>query len=494
MQPLNQLQKHTFCSLSYQSITLLISDGVALLVAFTCGFILRLLFGGDMPAAFYLSLSPALLLLPLFYSIMTLYPGTLLHPAEELKRLTVATSLGFLFLAFFVFVTKQTDHFSRAFFLSAWALSVVLVPMLRYITRKKFCQKIWWQLPVIIIGNDSAQKHLSFEAGRAKFMGFKVVAKLCPECSATYKAAHNNVICSGATCALTLPNDMQNTAVLLEEQMAPLAEKYPCALVLIHTPSIPEAQLSTVVDAIGMLFQNTIVIPGSKWLQCNPVQIIHLQNTFGLVLRRNLLDIRRLKLKRILDLTLTCMVSTLAIPLGVLIALGIKLDSKGPIFYCQQRIGQNGKPFKVYKFRTMIKNADAVLLTYLQQHPEAQAEWDATQKLKNDPRITRMGHFLRTTSLDELSQIINVFKGEMSLVGPRPIVISEVEKYKESFRLYARVLPGITGLWQVSGRNDTTYEERVSLDNYYIANWSIWLDIYILFRTIPEVLLRKGAY
>jgi lipopolysaccharide/colanic/teichoic acid biosynthesis glycosyltransferase len=142
----------------------------------------------------------------------------------------------------------------------------------------------------------------------------------------------------------------------------------------------------------------------------------------------------------------------------------------------------------------MVGNADEVLQSYLAQHPEALTLWKETRKLKDDPRITRMGKFLRRTSLDELPQLWNVLRREMSLVGPRPIVEEEVNHYAEKFRLYTRVLPGITGLWQVSGRSNTTYEERVNLDAYYVRNWSVWLDLYILCKTLWVVLCGEGAY
>jgi lipopolysaccharide/colanic/teichoic acid biosynthesis glycosyltransferase len=142
----------------------------------------------------------------------------------------------------------------------------------------------------------------------------------------------------------------------------------------------------------------------------------------------------------------------------------------------------------------MVTNADQVLHRYLENNPDLREEWERNHKLRNDPRITTVGRFLRRTSLDELPQLWNVLKGDMSLVGPRPIVEAEVARYGANFDLYTRVQSGLTGLWQVSGRNDTSYEERVKLDTFYVRNWSVWLDLCILFRTIGTVLLRKGAY
>jgi lipopolysaccharide/colanic/teichoic acid biosynthesis glycosyltransferase len=150
--------------------------------------------------------------------------------------------------------------------------------------------------------------------------------------------------------------------------------------------------------------------------------------------------------------------------------------------------------FHALKFRTMVANADRLLEEHLSKDPALRAEWELNHKLKNDPRVTLVGRFLRRTSLDELPQIWNVIVGQMSLIGPRPIVAAEIGRYGDHFDVYSRVLPGITGLWQVSGRNDTTYRERVELDCYYVYNWSLWLDLHILSRTVSAVLARKGAY
>ena len=177
-----------------------------------------------------------------------------------------------------------------------------------------------------------------------------------------------------------------------------------------------------------------------------------------------------------------------------LIAALVKLGSRGPVFYGHERIGEGGRTFRAWKFRTMVQNADDLLEKYLESNPELRAEWAAHHKLRTDPRVTKIGRFLRQTSLDELPQIWNVTRGEMSLVGPRPIVREEAVKYGEELDLYGMVRPGITGLWQVSGRSDTSYEGRVAMDVHYVRNWSVWLDIYLLARTVGVVLRRQGAY
>ena len=178
-------------------------------------------------------------------------------------------------------------------------------------------------------------------------------------------------------------------------------------------------------------------------------------------------------------------------PLLLYISKKVKQDG-GAAIYGHERIGKDGKPFKCLKFRSMVTNSKEVLEELLANNPDAKTEWDETFKLKNDPRITKIGHFLRKTSLDELPQLFNVLKGEMSLVGPRPIITAELERYNEEVDYYLLSKPGMTGLWQVSGRSDVDYETRVYLDAWYVKNWSMWNDIAILFKTIGVVIKKDG--
>jgi exopolysaccharide production protein ExoY len=180
-------------------------------------------------------------------------------------------------------------------------------------------------------------------------------------------------------------------------------------------------------------------------------------------------------------------------PILLLIAYLARRDG-GPVLFGHRRVGEDGRSFVCWKFRTMVMNADRVLERVLATDPAARAEWEATYKLKHDPRITPVGRFLRTTSLDELPQLFNVVKGEMSLVGPRPIVADEVRRYGAAFHDYTRCRPGITGIWQVSGRSDVDYGGRVQLDQQYARRWSLVTDLKVLWKTMFVVLQRRGAY
>ncbi|CAH5638023.1 UDP-glucose:undecaprenyl-phosphate glucose-1-phosphate transferase [Klebsiella pneumoniae] len=198
-------------------------------------------------------------------------------------------------------------------------------------------------------------------------------------------------------------------------------------------------------------------------------------------------------LKRTFDIVGALGIILLLSPLLIYISRKVRKDG-GTAIYGHERVGKGGKPFKCLKFRSMVVNSKEVLEELLANDPEVKAEWDATFKLKNDPRITSIGHFLRRTSLDELPQLFNVLKGEMSLVGPRPIITAELERYNDEVDYYLLSKPGMTGLWQVSGRSDVDYDTRVYLDAWYVKNWSMWNDIAILFKTINVVLKKDGAY
>lgn len=197
--------------------------------------------------------------------------------------------------------------------------------------------------------------------------------------------------------------------------------------------------------------------------------------------------------KRTFDIMVALAILLFALPAMFFIAVIMFSTDRGPILFSHERIGRNGRRFQCLKFRSMVVNSQEALRQHLESRPQARAEWEATQKLRNDPRITRLGRFLRVTSLDELPQLINVIRGEMSLVGPRPIVQDEVARYAEQIEHYAAVRPGITGLWQVSGRSDVGYDQRVQLDTLYVREQSFIGDLVILVKTVKVVVMRTGS-
>jgi len=198
--------------------------------------------------------------------------------------------------------------------------------------------------------------------------------------------------------------------------------------------------------------------------------------------------------KRIFDVVVCCIILVAFLPLFLIVAVLVRLTDPGPVIFRHERVGLGKHRFQCLKFRSMVVNSDEVLKALLESNPEARQEWERTQKLTKDPRISPIGRVLRKSSLDELPQLINVIRGEMSLVGPRPVVPSELKRYGDMIGYYLRARPGITGLWQVSGRSDCEYLERVKMDAEYVRNWSFSSDLVILLRTLVAVLARKGSY
>ena len=216
------------------------------------------------------------------------------------------------------------------------------------------------------------------------------------------------------------------------------------------------------------------------------------------IISKNIEDLDKVKIskkvyfatKRTLDIILSFIGTILLLPIFLIISIAIKLDSKGPVFFVHKRIGKNGKEIGIYKFRTMVDNAEDLIKNFTKEQKE---EYERSYKLENDPRVTRIGKFLRKTSLDELPQILNILKGELTIIGPRPIVKKELEKYEENKKKFLSVKPGLTGYWAANGRSDTTYPERVKMELYYIDNMSLWMDIKIFFKTIIAVIKKEGA-
>lgn len=197
-----------------------------------------------------------------------------------------------------------------------------------------------------------------------------------------------------------------------------------------------------------------------------------------------------LNIKRILDVVISSIALVILSPIFLILAILIKIDSKGPVFFKHTRIGKNGIIFKMYKFRTMYDNAEDMIKEFT---PEQMKEWKENYKLTNDPRITKMGKFLRKTSIDEIPQLINILKGDLSLIGPRPVIEEELEKYKENKEKFLSVKPGLTGYWAANGRSNTSYDERMKMELYYVDNMSFKLDIKIFFKTILSVVKKEGA-
>ncbi len=388
-------------------------------------------------------------------------------PHREVKNTSLTVSLSYLVVLMFLFMTQVSVEYSRGILLIAWLGSIFSVSMVRGLLRRRLCRKSWWGCPTIFLQDEEMCKVLWDEMEEYPARGLKPVAYL----------------------------NIDYTNDEWQKEIEAIQNKYTRPMFIWCGSEGESVEGSKKFEQIARICKHVLFVPCGKikkkrfWLAPRV-----LGTSMGFAVRQNLIDLRRLFVKRCIDILLSSLALIVVIPIGVIVASWIRLSTKSNAIYTQERRGQGGKKIRIYKFCTMVHNADEILEQYLDSNPAYRKEWEENQKLFDDPRITPVGKFLRKTSLDELPQIINVLRGDMSLVGPRPIVEDEIEKYGEVYLEYSAVKPGITGLWQISGRNLTTYEQRVWYDNYYVTNWSVWMDLWIIARTIPVVLRGYGAY
>ncbi|MEO0354958.1 MAG: undecaprenyl-phosphate galactose phosphotransferase WbaP [Cyanobacteria bacterium P01_A01_bin.3] len=455
--------------------TLVATDLIALTVSAVSSVWVRLWLGGSYHPSLYWQIWPLLGLFVLGYSIVGLYAGVALSPADELRRTSVTTTLIYVVLGTATFLLRNTTVYSRGVFLMAWLLTLVLVPLTRGLVRQICAPQPWWGYPVLVLGAGKTGSMVIETLKARPEIGLKPVAILDDDPSKR--------------------GSLKGVPVIGPVSKAPeLARRLNLTYAIVAMPGVSSARVVGILEKYGQLFRHILLIPNLFGFSTLWVMARDMGGVLGLEVRQQLLLPGPQLVKVCLTFFLTIVGGLMVLPLILLCGIAIKLDSRGPIFYGHTRIGKGGKLFKAWKFRSMYADGDRILEAYLEQYPEVREEWERDRKLKHDPRITRIGKWLRRTSLDELPQLWNVLLGEMSLVGPRPIIDEEVSLYGDKFDLYLKVLPGITGLWQVSGRSDTTYEERVELDEYYVRNWSVWLDIYILTKTIWVAIRAKGAY
>ncbi len=469
--------------LSKRTLALLSADCAALFGVMLLMGVIRILLGGDISLSQHVPLILFLLLAPLINLFNGLYGEIPPALPEEMRMLGISTSLAYFSIAIFLFLGRG-DMPSRFVYLWSWILSLGVVPMVRCAVRAHFCRRSWWGVPTVLLGSGELAPRVREYLGKHAGAGIRLKAQFIGGCL-TEKAGKDVACCDGLE-TLYSRSDLETFVRL-----------YPrtCAIVLMEK----DASLSCrqdLVDLASLLFSSVILIPedlseGEIPFWVRPLEI---GEVFCLQVRQNLFDPKRLFLKRSMDLVCSFAGGLVLLPVLLGIGLAIRLESRGPVLFRQTRIGRHGQVIRILKFRTMVYNAEEVLQKYLLENPELRKEWEEDQKLRNDPRVTRVGGLLRRTSLDELPQLWNVLLGDMSLVGPRPIVDDEIVRYGSAFASYKRVRPGMTGLWQVSGRNDLSYRQRVHLDRFYICNWSTWLDLLILVKTIPVVFGRKGAY
>jgi Undecaprenyl-phosphate galactose phosphotransferase WbaP len=440
----------TWCT----SVSMLLVDLIALATIYWIAVIgRRLITPGDV--LFYVEVFPGIAFFVAAFALHGLYPGVLLHPAEEIRRVFHCVSIVFLLVLCTTFIWHNAEYYSRSVVLAVWALGAPSVLLARKWARHLFSRYSWWGVPAVVFGSGaSAKRVVNTLADRE--LGVRVTAVVPGDSFYT-------------------PSGTAHYAILAE-------------------PPQSRTALHHMIQDQCKGYRHILLVPDLHGICSLGICAREIGGEIGFEVPQRLFHRTAGMTKRALDLLVTSLALILLSPVFVFIAIAIKLTSSGPVFYGHTRHGRDRKLFRAVKFRTMFQNGDSILLEYFKEHPEELARWQQDHKLRRDPRVTSVGRWLRRSSLDELPQLFNVLFGDMSLVGPRPIISAEIHKYGRGFDLYSRVRPGVTGLWQVSGRSNTTYPERVGFDEYYVRNWSIWLDTYILVRTIRVVLKAEGAY
>ncbi|HAT7492387.1 TPA: undecaprenyl-phosphate galactose phosphotransferase WbaP [Raoultella ornithinolytica] len=390
---------------------------------------------------------------------------------EILRTLVIFAIIEIAVMAF------TTWSFSRYLWVLTWVFILVLVPVARMATKRLLDSVGYWQRDTWIIGSGynayEAYKAISSERN----LGLNIVGFISSEGRESAERNINNIPVLTNDINWLMTKDKKTQFIVAVES---------------HQSEMRNTWLR---NFMIKGFRYVSVIPTLRGIPLDSTDMSFIFSHEVMIFRvqQNLAKWSSRTLKRLFDVVGSIAIIVILSPLLLYISRKVKIDG-GPAIYGHERIGKDGKLFKCLKFRSMVINSKDVLEELLANDSEAKKEWDATFKLKNDPRITKIGGFLRRTSLDELPQLFNVLKGEMSLVGPRPIITAELERYNDEVDYYLLSKPGMTGLWQVSGRSDVDYETRVYLDAWYVKNWSMWNDIAILFKTVGVVLKKDGAY
>ena len=466
----------------FSGFSLFIVDILVLILCIGIGFfIVNLVAINDINFKSFINYTIFIPFILLLFAFMGLYPGIMIPAAEQVKKYSVSTFFGFAVIVSFVIVSSLTESDPAAIikknsgnifiifaFMLAFILSIFLLPTFREFAKRKFCKYSWWGVPAVIYCTGSSADEVIKKLNKNKYLGYTPAVII--DASLKKPAIKNDIP------AFPPDNEIEN---------------------IIHNYNIKQAIICDYhgeITTIMTLYRYTIAVSKSQSSFTSTQQLKDIAGIIGFASTHNLTFKTNLFIKRLLDIGLILFFSPILLPLFLILIFLTKITSRGPVFYGHKRVGKNGKEFKCWKFRSMCIDADKKLEEILANNPQMREEWEKERKFTNDPRVTKFGKFLRKTSLDELPQLINIFIGQMSFVGPRPVTEPELEKYGQYRDYVLSVSPGLSGMWQTSGRSDTEYEERIALDSYYIQNWSIWLDLWILIKTVYVVLKGRGAY
>jgi Undecaprenyl-phosphate galactose phosphotransferase WbaP len=428
--------------------------------------------GGSLDLHRYFALWPALGVFVAIFLATNLYPGVIYNAVNELRRLALALTLSFVVLGGVILIGRTADGYPGRLLLLWWMAAMIVNPLLRSSVRGLICHRSWWGIPVAVFHTGDESVEIIQELEIHPEIGLRPVAIL--------SSSH--------------PLRLRNRLPVLDLRLAAAVRACGVERAMIALPDAGSGKVLQDLEKFESIFPRLMIIHSSAALCSLTADVRALSGCLAVEVRRDLLLPLPRFTKRAIDLFIIAL-GFPVVPLTILLlAVLVRLESPGPVFYGHRRIGRDHSKFRIWKLRTMQVNGDQLLEDALANDGALREEWLRDRKLRHDPRITRVGRFLRKTSLDELPQLWNVLRGEMSLVGPRPIVEEEVASYGQNFSLYCRVTPGLTGLWQVSGRNAVSRRDRVRLDSYYVRNWSPWLDLHILARTARVVLTGQGAY
>jgi Undecaprenyl-phosphate galactose phosphotransferase WbaP len=461
---------------AFIALSMVFSDIIAVLLSFGTGFFLVNWY--DLSVINFKSFVTYWPYVPVFiliFQMMFLYPGIALAPAEEFRRFTVSSVIGHGGIVISRYIEDQDwDAISVAFLISLLFSTVILL-ICRDITHSGLRRTKFGGIPAVVYGGGDTEALIIDRLLQSKRIGYTPV-----------------VILDGNP---GREEFYRGIPVISDTSLGPeLVQRYNIKMAIIAVPDLPRRELAKLLNGPVSAFRYNVLIPQFFGATNIWMSVRDFDGVLGFVTSHRLNMFWNTGIKRLADLALVIVGGLLVLPLLLFIALLVKFSSPGPVLYGHRRLGRNGRPFRAYKFRSMVNDAGERLQKLLAADPKLREEWEASHKLKEDPRITGIGKVLRRISFDEFPQLINVLRGEMSLVGPRPIVEDEVVKYGEDYHRIFSVRPGLTGLWQVSGRSDRDYAGRVALDTYYLQSWSLWLDLWILYKTFGVVLRGKGAY
>jgi len=464
------------------AVMMVLCDVIGILLSFGWGFIWVEAYGwtvmkdpGFIDLKSFVTYWPYLPIFVVIFQTLGLYPGISLAPSEEMRRFSLGSALAYGGVVFSRLVENQSwDAVNTAFIISLVFSALILLTM-RGIFHRLLRLAGWKGIPSVVYGSGATARRVVDRMLDSTRVGYVPSLILDDDVSGV--------------------EEYRGVPIIHDTGVGPeIVKRFNIKMAIIAVDRQEPEKLKLLIGNSASAFRYHVIIPDFFNITNIWMSVRDFDGLLGFVTSHKLSMPWNLWIKRIADVLVVSVGGLILLPALLVVALLVRFSSPGPILYGHTRLGRDGKPFRALKFRSMAVDSQQRLEKLLASDPEIRREWEESRKLKNDPRITKLGKFLRRTSIDEFPQFINILKGEMSLVGPRPITDEETGKYGDDFSWIFSVRPGLTGLWQVSGRSQKDYATRVSYDTYYLQSWSVWLDMWIVYKTFGVVLRGKGAY